>query len=33
LEEPFAGYAAGGFEATGIRGDWEKMWAKGRKPF
>jgi superfamily II DNA or RNA helicase len=33
LEEPFAGYASGGFEATGIRGDWEKMWAKGRKPF
>jgi superfamily II DNA or RNA helicase len=33
LEDPFAGYAAGGFEATGIRGDWEKMWAKGRKPF
>ncbi len=33
LEEPFAGYAAGGFEATGIRGDWEKMWAKGKKPF
>jgi len=33
LEEPFAGYALGGFEATGIRGDWEKMWAKGRKPF
>jgi superfamily II DNA or RNA helicase len=33
LQEPFAGYAAGGFEATGIRGDWEKMWAKGEKPF
>jgi len=33
LDNPFAGYAAGGFEATGIRGDWEKMWAKGRKPF
>jgi hypothetical protein len=33
LENPFTGYELGGFEATGIRGDWKKMWAKGRKPF
>jgi superfamily II DNA or RNA helicase len=33
LENPFTGYALGGFDATGIRGDWEKMWAKGREPF
>ncbi|HVC07355.1 MAG TPA: helicase-related protein [Solirubrobacterales bacterium] len=33
LEDPFAGYASGGFDATGIRGDWEKMWAKGKEPF
>jgi len=33
LENPFSGYHTGGFDATGIRGDWEKMWAKGREPF
>lgn len=33
LENPFSGYDTGGFDATGIRGDWEKMWAKGREPF
>lgn len=33
LANPFTGYALGGFDATGVRGDWEKMWAKGRKPF
>jgi superfamily II DNA or RNA helicase len=33
LENPFTGYELGGFDATGVRGDWEKMWAKGREPF
>lgn len=33
LENPFSGYDTGGFDATGIRGDWEKMWAKGKEPF
>jgi superfamily II DNA or RNA helicase len=33
LENPFTGYDTGGFDATGIRGDWESMWAKGREPF
>ena len=33
LENPFDDYELGGFEATGVRGDWEKMWAKGREPF
>ncbi len=33
LENPFDDYELGGFDATGVRGDWEKMWAKGREPF
>lgn len=33
LKNPFSGYDTGGFDATGIRGDWEKMWAKGKEPF
>jgi len=33
LENPFDGYDTGGFAATGIRGDWERMWAKGKDPF
>ena len=33
LENPFSAYDTGGFDATGIRGNWEKMWAKGREPF
>lgn len=33
LENPFSGYKLGGFDATGVRGDWDKMWAKGREPF
>jgi len=33
LENPFTGYELGGFAATGIRGDWNKMWAKGKAPF
>jgi hypothetical protein len=33
LDDPFASIALGDFEATGIRGDWAKMWAKGREPF
>lgn len=33
LDDPFATTELGDFEATGIRGDWAKMWAKGREPF
>jgi superfamily II DNA or RNA helicase len=33
VEDPFAGYDAGGFDATGIKADWAKTWAKGREPF
>lgn len=33
LENPFAKTELGNFDATGIRGDWEKMWEKGRAPF
>jgi superfamily II DNA or RNA helicase len=33
LGNPFADYELGGFDATGVRGDWEKMWAKGREAF
>ncbi len=33
LEDPFATTELGGFDATGVRGDWEKSWAKGREPF
>lgn len=33
LDDPFATTDLGGFEATGIRGDWAKMWAKGSEPF
>ena len=31
LDDPFASTDLGDFEATGIRGDWAKMWAKGRR--
>ena len=33
LDDPFAATDLGDFEATGIRGDWDKMWAKGADPF
>ncbi|BBY07105.1 helicase-related protein [Mycobacterium noviomagense] len=33
LDDPFATTDLGDFEATGIRGDWDKTWAKGREPF
>jgi superfamily II DNA or RNA helicase len=33
LDNPFATTELGDFEATGIRGDWSKMWAKGTEPF
>ncbi|MDR7161767.1 helicase-related protein [Arthrobacter sp. BE255] len=33
LDDPFATTDLGDFDATGIRGDWTKMWAKGTGPF
>jgi hypothetical protein len=33
LENPFTGYDTGGFAITGIRGDWDEMWEKGKEPF
>lgn len=33
LGDPFATTDLGDFDATGIRGDWAKMWAKGTEPF
>lgn len=33
VADPFADTVLGGFDATGIRGDWAKTWAKGRSPF
>ncbi|MDD0856757.1 DUF3883 domain-containing protein [Arthrobacter alpinus] len=33
LADPFATTDLGDFHATGIRGDWFKMWARGRSPF
>jgi hypothetical protein len=33
LDDPFASTELGDFEATGIRGDWNKTWAKGLDPF
>lgn len=33
LDDPFATTDLGDFDATGIRGDWAKMWAKGTEPF
>ncbi len=33
LDNPFSAYDLGGFAATGIRGDWKKMWAQGKEPF
>ncbi|MEO5316320.1 helicase-related protein [Pseudarthrobacter sp. CC12] len=33
LDNPFATTDLGDFDATGIRGDWAKVWAKGTGPF
>lgn len=33
LDTPFATTVLGDFDATGVRGDWNKMWAKGKGPF
>jgi superfamily II DNA or RNA helicase len=33
LENPFARFDAGDFDATGHRGKWETTWAYGREPF
>lgn len=33
LENPFSGFDAGDFAATGHRGKWKATWAKGREPF
>ncbi|WP_047869760.1 helicase-related protein [Nocardiopsis sp. RV163] len=33
LADPFATTDLGGFEATGVLGDWGGAWAKARKPF
>jgi len=33
LGDPFATTEFGDFDATGLRGDWAKMWARGREPF
>lgn len=33
LDDPFATTDLGDFEATGIRGNWAKTWAKGTSPF
>lgn len=33
LDDPFSTTELGDFEATGIRGDWAKMWTKGSVPF
>lgn len=32
LSDPFANTTLGSFDATGIRGDWAKEWAKGKAP-
>ncbi|MBP3037449.1 DUF3883 domain-containing protein [Arthrobacter sp. zg-ZUI100] len=33
LEDPFATTDLGDFDATGVRGDWDRTWAKGTGPF
>jgi hypothetical protein len=33
LENPFARFDAGDFDATGHRGKWDTTWARGREPF
>ena len=32
LDNPFASTDLGDFDATGVRGDWNKMWMKGLDP-
>ncbi|MBB6119444.1 helicase-related protein [Nocardiopsis algeriensis] len=33
LADPFATTDLGGFEATGVVGDWSRTWARGKSPF
>jgi superfamily II DNA or RNA helicase len=33
VEDPFAGFDAGDFNANGHYGDWDKTWARGKEPF
>jgi hypothetical protein len=33
LDNPFAGFDAGDFDATGHRGKWDTTWTQGREPF
>ena len=33
LDDPFAITTFGDFDATGLRGDWAKMWTRGAEPF
>jgi superfamily II DNA or RNA helicase len=33
VENPFAGFDAGDFDATGHRGRWDTTWTQGREPF
>lgn len=33
LDDPFATTDLGGFDATAVRGDWARTWAKGAAPF
>jgi superfamily II DNA or RNA helicase len=33
IDNPFAGFDAGSFDATGHRGKWDTTWAQGREPF
>lgn len=33
LDDPFATTTFGDFDATGLRGDWAKIWARGTAPF
>lgn len=33
LDDPFATTTFGDFDATGLRGDWAKMWTRGAEPF
>lgn len=33
LDDPFRTTDLGDFDATGVRGDWAKTWAKGKAPF
>ena len=33
LDNPFASTDLGDFDATGVRGDWNRMWNKGTEPF